>query len=487
MKQLKDILYNVKLSSVAGDMAIEVKDVCFDSRKVSKGSLFVAVRGTQVDGHNYIDKAIKLGAVAVVCEEIPVLHDTNVTFMASENTSLALGVIAANFFDNPSKKLKLIGITGTNGKTSTVTLLFNLFKSLGYQVGLLSTVENKISDEVIKASHTTPDQVSLNELLDQMVKVKCQFAFMEVSSHAIDQNRIAGLEFAGGVFMNISHDHLDYHGTFDKYIAAKKTLFDNLPSSAFALVNMDDRRGQVMLQNTKATKLTFGLKFMTDYKARVLTNSYQGLELDLDGRSVWFRLIGEFNAYNLLAVYGVACELGEDREEVMMMMSALETATGRFESVPNGADIIAIVDYAHTPDALENVLQTIDSFRSGNEKVITVIGCGGDRDQDKRPVMASIATKWSDKVVFTDDNPRTEDPDVIIRQMQEGVGRSFVKKVLTIRDRKEAIKTACSMAGAQDIILVAGKGHETYQEINGVRHDFDDRAVLMEMLELFKD
>ncbi len=477
----------MKLSSVAGDMAIEVKDVCFDSRKVSKGSLFVAVRGTQVDGHNYIDKAIKLGAVAVVCEEIPVLHDTNVTFMASENTSLALGVIAANFFDNPSKKLKLIGITGTNGKTSTVTLLFNLFKSLGYQVGLLSTVENKISDEVIKASHTTPDQVSLNELLDQMVKVKCQFAFMEVSSHAIDQNRIAGLEFAGGVFMNISHDHLDYHGTFDKYIAAKKTLFDNLPSSAFALVNMDDRRGQVMLQNTKATKLTFGLKFMTDYKARVLTNSYQGLELDLDGRSVWFRLIGEFNAYNLLAVYGVACELGEDREEVMMMMSALETATGRFESVPNGADIIAIVDYAHTPDALENVLQTIDSFRSGNEKVITVIGCGGDRDQDKRPVMASIATKWSDKVVFTDDNPRTEDPDVIIRQMQEGVGRSFVKKVLTIRDRKEAIKTACSMAGAQDIILVAGKGHETYQEINGVRHDFDDRAVLMEMLELFKD
>lgn len=468
-------------------MNLDITDVCFDSRAVKEGSLFVAVKGTQVDGHDYIDKAIKSGAVAIVCEEMPLLPDMSVTFVATANTHTALGVIAANFYDNPSRKLKLVGVTGTNGKTTTVTLLYSLFRSLGYSVGLLSTVENKINDRVIKASHTTPDQVSLNRLLSEMVEEKCQVAFMEVSSHAIDQGRIAGLEFTGAVFMNISHDHLDYHKTFDNYIQTKKKLFDNLPSSAFALVNLDDKRGQVMLQNTKATQYAFGLKFMTDYKAKVITNSYQGLELDINGQSVWFRLIGKFNAYNLLAAFAVADILQEEPSEVLMMLSGIETAPGRFEAVNANSEVMAIVDYAHTPDALENVLQTIDSFRSGNEKVITVVGCGGDRDKDKRPVMASIAAKWSDKVIFTDDNPRTENPDKIIKDMMGGVGPSMVRKALVIRDRKEAIKTACSMADSQDIILVAGKGHETYQEINGVRHDFDDRAVLKEMLELFKD
>ncbi|MCV9387131.1 UDP-N-acetylmuramoyl-L-alanyl-D-glutamate--2,6-diaminopimelate ligase [Reichenbachiella ulvae] len=487
MKTLKDILYNVKLTSVSGNTGIEVVDVCFDSRKVQKGSLFVAVKGTQVDGHDYIEKAIKSGAVAVVCEEMPLLPDIHVTFVETGDSAAALGVIASNFFDNPSKKIKLVGITGTNGKTTTVTLLYSLFRSLGYNVGLLSTVQNKINDEVIPSTHTTPDQISLNALLSEMVKQKCEYAFMEVSSHAIDQGRIAGLQYTGAVFMNISHDHLDYHETFDNYIKAKKKLFDGLPSSAFALVNMDDKRGQVMLQNTRARQLAFGLKFMTDYKAKIITNSYQGLELDINGRSVWFRLIGAFNAYNLLAAYAVADILEQDVEEVLLMLSGIETAPGRFESVNADSNVRAIVDYAHTPDALENVLQTIDSFRSGNEKVITVVGCGGDRDKDKRPVMASIAAKWSDKVIFTDDNPRTENPDTIIKEMMGGIGPSMVKKTLIIRDRREAIKTACSLANDEDIILVAGKGHETYQEINGVRHDFDDRAVLKEMLELFKD
>ncbi|UXP30740.1 UDP-N-acetylmuramoyl-L-alanyl-D-glutamate--2,6-diaminopimelate ligase [Reichenbachiella agarivorans] len=487
MKILKDILYNVNLTSVSGNMNIEIADVCFDSRAVKAGSLFVAVKGTQVDGHEYIERAIANGAVAVVCQEMPLLPDRSVTFVETAETHRALGFIASNFYGNPSKKLKLVGVTGTNGKTTTVTLLFRLFRSLGHNVGLLSTVKNQINDRTIKASHTTPDQVSLNRLLKEMVDEGCEYAFMEVSSHAIDQGRIAGLEFAGAVFMNISHDHLDYHLTFDNYIQTKKKLFDSLPATAFALVNLDDKRGQIMTQNTKATQYAFGLKFMTDYKAKIITNSYQGLELDINGQSVWFRLIGKFNAYNLLAVFAVADLLGEEQSEVLMMLSGIETAPGRFEAVNTDSSVRAIVDYAHTPDALENVLQTIDSFRTGNEKVITVVGCGGDRDREKRPVMASIAAKWSDKVIFTDDNPRNENPDMIIKEMMGGIGPTFVKKTLIIRDRREAIKTACSLASDHDIILVAGKGHETYQEIKGVRHDFDDRAILREMLELFKD
>ncbi|MEO9964852.1 MAG: UDP-N-acetylmuramoyl-L-alanyl-D-glutamate--2,6-diaminopimelate ligase [Reichenbachiella sp.] len=483
---LKDILYKVNLTSVAGDMSLEISGVQFDSRKIRKGNLFVAVKGTQVDGHQYIEQAIKKGAIAVVCEDMPSEPTAGITFVATKSSSHALGIIASNFHGNPSEKLKLVGITGTNGKTTTVTLLYKLFRSLGYMVGMLSTVENVINDSIVPSTHTTPDALSLNELLAKMVKEKCQFAFMEVSSHAIEQNRIAGLSFVGAAFMNISHDHLDYHETFENYINTKKKLFDGLSASAFALVNLDDKRGQIMLQNTKAKQYSFGLKFMTDYKAKVITNSYQGLELDINGQSVWFRLIGKFNAYNLLAAYGVAELLHEDTEEVLMMLSGLEPAPGRFEVIDAGSDIIALVDYAHTPDALENVLQTIDSFRSGNEQVITVVGCGGNRDKDKRPVMASIAVKWSDKVIFTDDNPRDEESKAIIDDMMKGVGKSFVKKTLIVQDRKEAIKTACSLANDHDIIVVAGKGHENYQEIKGERIDFDDRKILKEMLELFR-
>ncbi|UXX77707.1 UDP-N-acetylmuramoyl-L-alanyl-D-glutamate--2,6-diaminopimelate ligase [Reichenbachiella carrageenanivorans] len=483
---LKDILYKVNLTSVAGDMGLEINGVQFDSRKVKAGDLFVAVKGTQVDGHAYIGQAIKQGAIAVVCEDMPHEPVSGVTFVATQNSSHALGIIASNYHGNPSNKLKLVGITGTNGKTTTVTLLYKLFRSLGYPVGMLSTVENVINDEVVPSTHTTPDALSLNELLAKMVGEKCQFAFMEVSSHAIDQNRIAGLTFVGAVFMNISHDHLDYHATFENYINSKKKLFDELPASSFALVNLDDKRGQIMLQNTKATHYSFGLKFMTDYKAKVITNSYQGLELDINGQNVWFRLIGKFNAYNLLAAYAVAELLHEDSEEVLMMLSGLEPAPGRFEVVKAESGIIALVDYAHTPDALENVLQTIDGFRSGNEQVITVVGCGGNRDKDKRPVMASIAVKWSDKVIFTDDNPRFEASKDILDDMMKGVGMSFMKKTLVISDRREAIKTACSMANDHDIILVAGKGHEDYQEIKGEKTAFDDRKILKEMLELFR-
>lgn len=483
---LKGILYKVHLTTVSGNMEAMVQDVQFDSRQVSKGSLFVAVKGTQVDGHEYIAQAIASGATAIVCQVMPTELADQVAYIETTDSGLALGIIASNYHGNPSSKLKLIGVTGTNGKTSVVTLLFKLFRAMGYPVGMLSTVQNLINDEVIPSSHTTPDAISLNALLAQMVDKGCQFAFMEVSSHAIDQHRIAGLVFAGASFMNISHDHLDYHGTFDHYIKTKKKLFDGLPSTSFALVNQDDKRGQIMLQNTKANTYTFGLKLMADYKAKIVTNSHQGLELDINGQSIWFRLIGKFNAYNLLAVYAIAELLHEDVEEVLVVLSGLTTAPGRFEHVNIGGDKIAIVDYAHTPDALENVLETIESFRSGNEQVITVVGCGGNRDKDKRPVMGSIAVKWSDKVIFTDDNPRFEESKDILDGIMSGVGKSFVRKTLVISDRKEAIKTACSLANPQDIILVAGKGHENYQEIKGERFDFDDRIILKEMLELFR-
>lgn len=484
---LKDILYNVNLKTVSGDMNTAISTVGFDSRESKPGSLFVAVKGTQVDGHEYIDKALDNGAVAIVCERLPKKFRPEVTYVETSDSSHALGVICANFYDNPSKKIKLVAITGTNGKTTTATLLYNLFRSLGYATGLLSTVKNYVNGKEIAASHTTPDPVSLNELLAQMVKEGCTHAFMEVSSHAIDQNRVAGINFRGAVFTNITHDHLDYHKTFDNYITAKKKLFDQLPSSAFALVNLDDKRGQIMLQNTRAHKFTYGLKFLSDFKARIVTDSLQGLELEIDGNDVWFKLIGKFNAYNILAAYATGVLLDEEKGDLLTSLSGAMAAPGRFEQVSVGSGVIAIVDYAHTPDALENVLQTINSFRTRNEQMITVVGCGGDRDKGKRPIMASIAVKWSDKVIFTNDNPRNEDPDEIIKDMQAGVGKTYQKKTLVINDRREAIKTACSMAGEKDIILVAGKGHEDYQEIKGVKHHFDDREVLREMLEMFKN
>ncbi|MFA0962820.1 UDP-N-acetylmuramoyl-L-alanyl-D-glutamate--2,6-diaminopimelate ligase [Roseivirga sp. BDSF3-8] len=482
MMALKDIVYRVSLKSVSGDMNDSVTGITFDSRAVNKGDLFVAVRGTATDGHLYIDKALEKGASAIVCEELPADLKEGVTWIEVENSAKALGLIASNYYNNPSSRLSIIGVTGTNGKTTTVSLLFRLFSKLGYKCGLLSTVVNRIGTEEVKATHTTPDALQLNELLDRMAKEGCTHVFMEASSHALVQERMAGLAFRGAVFSNISHDHLDYHGTFEEYIKAKKKLFDELPKGAFALVNADDRRANVMLQNTKASKKSFSLKSMSDYKARVLSNTLEGLELDIDNKVGWYRLIGDFNAYNLLAVYSVAVELGEDPEEVLTALSELKPAPGRFEHVPNKLGITAIVDYAHTPDALENVLATIKEVRTTNEQVITVVGCGGDRDKAKRPLMAEIACRFSDKVILTSDNPRTEDPERIIKDMQEGVSASNYRKAMSITNRREAIKAALGMAQAGDIVLVAGKGHETYQEIDGIRHDFDDKKVIADVL-----
>jgi len=482
--ELKDILYKVSLTSSYGDMSVDVKGICFDSRKVRPGFLFIAIKGTQSDGHEYIARAIELGAIAVVCEKLPDTVTDKITFVSVKNSGQALGIIASNFFGNPSEKMKLTGVTGTNGKTTVATLLYKLFTTLGHRSGLISTVENRIVDQVIPSTHTTPDPIQLNELLRRMLEEKCTHVFMEVSSHAIDQERIAGLKFVGALFTNITHDHLDYHLTFENYIKAKKKYFDELGSDAFALVNADDKRGMVMMQNTKATKYSFGLKKMVDFKAKIITNSIEGLELELAGKTVWFKLIGDFNAYNLLAVYGAAVLLGEDSDEVLVKLSSLSGAVGRFELVLPGSKKIAIVDYAHTPDALKNVLETIAQFRSGNEQVITVVGCGGNRDRTKRPMMASIACRLSDKVVLTSDNPRDEDPIEIIKEMQTGVMPTEARKTLIIADREEAIKTACMMAKEKDIILVAGKGHETYQEIKGVKYPFDDREVVERMLKL---
>ncbi len=484
MAELKDIVYKVSLTSSYGNMHVEVLNLCFDSRKVTPGTLFVAVRGTQSDGHAYIEKAVAQGAVAVVCEKLPEMITETVTYVTVKSSAHALGVIAANFYDNPSDKLKLTGVTGTNGKTTTATLLFQLFTKLGYAVGLISTVENRINDTVVPSTHTTPDPIQLNELLKRMVEAGCSHVFMEVSSHAVDQERIAGVKFAGAIFTNITHDHLDYHKTFENYIKAKKKFFDDLNSDAFALVNADDKRGMVMLQNTRATKQTFGLKKMVDFKGKIITNSIEGLELEVGGKNVWFKIVGDFNAYNLLGVYGAAMLLGEDSEEVLTQLSSLTGAPGRFELVMPGAKVTAIVDYAHTPDALKNVLETIAQFRTGNEQVITVVGCGGNRDKTKRPLMASIACRFSDKVVLTSDNPRDEDPMEIIREMQTGVTPTETRKTLVMADREEAIKTACMMAKDHDIILVAGKGHEDYQEIKGVKYPFDDREVVARMIKL---
>ncbi len=482
MKVLKDILYKVSLTSTIGDMERRVSGIVFDSRKVEERSAFVAVPGTQVDGHEFIATALEKGATVIVCERLPEVIQEGITYVQVVNSAKALGIMASNFFDNPSEKIKVVAVTGTNGKTTTVTLLHQLFVAMGYSTGLLSTVENKINSEVIPATHTTPDAVSVQALLRKMVDSGCTHCFMEASSHAIVQERIAGLKLAGAAFTNITHDHLDYHGTFDEYIKAKKKLFDELPKDAFALVNGDDKRGLVMLQNCKATHQTFALKTSADFKAKILSNTLEGLELDIHGKQIWFRMIGAFNAYNLLGVLGVAVLLGEDEDEVLRALSGIRGAKGRFDRISIGG-IIAIVDYAHTPDALENVLKTINGVRTGNEQLITVVGCGGNRDKTKRPVMAKIAVSESTKAIFTSDNPRFEDPMDILREMQAGVGPSDLRKTLTIEDRREAIKTAVMLSKKGDIILIAGKGHEDYQEIKGVKHHFDDAEVVTEILE----
>ncbi len=485
MQLLKDILYKVHITSTSGSTDVEVNSICFDSRKVVPGSLFIAIVGLQSDGHDFIETAISAGATSILCVKLPEAISDKVTFVTVKDSSIALGIIASNFYGNPSSKLKLVGVTGTNGKTTVATLLYKLFSSLGYKCGMLSTVVNKIVDKDIPATHTTPDPIQINELLIKMIEANCTHCFMEVSSHAVAQGRIEGLHFIGALFTNITHDHLDYHRTFESYIRAKKGFFDGLSSDAFALVNTDDKRGMVMLQNTKAQKKTLALKKMADFKAKIITNSIEGLELEIGERHVWFKLIGDFNAYNLLTVYGAACLLGEDPEMVLMKLSALTSAPGRFELILPGSKFTAIVDYAHTPDALKNVLETIEHFRTGNEQVIAVIGCGGDRDKTKRPLMAAVACKYSSKIIFTSDNPRSEDPMEIIKEMQTGVGPTDAKKTLVMVDREEAIKTACMLAKEKDIILIAGKGHENYQEIKGVKYPFDDKEVVTRMLKMF--
>lgn len=483
MANLQNILYKVRLQEVNGSTNIEVKDVQIDSRKVSAGSLFVAVRGTVADGHNYISTAIEKGAVAIVCEDLPLMLLENITYIKVNNSSEAVAYIAHNFYDEPSTKLKLVGVTGTNGKTTIATLLFKLFTQLGYTCGLLSTVQNQISNQVLASTHTTPDAISLNALLKQMVDAGCTHVFMECSSHAIHQHRITGLKFTGALFSNITHDHLDYHKTFDEYIRVKKKFFDDLPSSAFAISNLDDKRGTVMLQNTGAHKYYYSLKNVADFKGKILENALTGLVMLVNDKEVHFRLIGEFNAYNLLAVYGAAICLDENNDEVLRVLSSLQGAEGRFDYVISNKQIIGIVDYAHTPDALENVLATIKKLRKGYEQVITVVGCGGDRDKAKRPVMAQVAAELSDKVILTSDNPRSEDPQEIINDMLQGLNSAAKRKSRSILDRKEAITTAVEMANKEDIILVAGKGHEKYQDIKGVKHSFDDKAVLKETFE----
>lgn len=476
MKKLSEILASVKIEQKINSEDIEIKDIQFDSRKVTQGSVFVATRGTQLDGHDFIDKSIENGAKVIVCEEV--LKDYNAIVIIVKNTAIALGQMAANFYDNPSQKLKVVAVTGTNGKTTNVTLLYNLFKKLGYKVGVLSTVQNYVDDKIIAATHTTPDAVQMNHLMAQMVDAGCAYCFMEASSHAIHQERMAGLSLAGAVFTNITHDHLDYHITFDNYISAKKKLFDDLPQSAFALANMDDKRGAIMLQNTKATKHFFSLKNIAEFKARLLSNGLQGLEMDIENQSVWFRLIGEFNAYNLLGVYATAVLLGQNKQKVLTALSATSGAKGRFEQVISKSGIIGIVDYAHTPDALENVLKTIESLRTRNETVFAIVGCGGNRDNAKRPIMANMACKYADKAILTSDNPRNEDPEDILNQMETGIEGQYFKKFVRITDRHKAIQHAVNQAKPNDIILLAGKGHENYQEIKGLKHHFDDREEL---------
>ncbi len=479
-RKVADIIKSLTILKQSGSLDVQVSEIVFDSRNAKKGSAFVAVKGVSADGHDFIPKVIEAGC-SVIISENEVVVPANVTLIITDNSSKALALMANNFYDEPSKKLKLVGVTGTNGKTTTTTLLFNLYTKLGYHCGLLSTVVNKIGDKNIPSTHTTPDPVSLNALLAQMVNEGCSHCFMEVSSHAIHQHRITGLSFVGGVFTNITHDHLDYHKTFAEYITVKKAFFDNLGKDAFALTNVDDKNGMVMLQNTAASKHSYSLKSPSDFKVKVVENQFSGLVLNINGIEIWTRLIGDFNAYNLLAVYSVSQLLGEDSTEVLTAISTLESVEGRFQYFQSDTGIIAIVDYAHTPDALENVLKTIANIRTKNETVYTVIGCGGDRDKTKRPEMAAIACERSDKVILTSDNPRSEDPNTILDEMMVGVEGQYFKKTLSIVDRAQAIKTAVSMAEKGDIILVAGKGHEKYQEIKGVKHDFDDMLITKDL------
>lgn len=486
MKTIQQLTQALPDAQVIGNANTTVLHLTYDSRMVGEGSLFFAVKGTQVDGHKYIADVIEKGAAAIVCEVLPDTLDETVTYIKVSNTSEAMGLMAAEFYDHPSKKLKLTAITGTNGKTTVATLLFRLFRSFGHNVGLLSTVQNQINETVIPSTHTTPDSIRINELLEHMVDEGCEYAFMEASSHAIHQNRIKGLHFAGTVFSNITHDHLDYHGTFSNYINAKKKLFDDVNEDAFALTNKDDKNGLVMLQNTKATRYTYSLKAMADFKAKILESDFSGMLLNIDEQEAWFRLVGNFNAYNILAVYGTAFLLGKEKTEIIKHLSNIEAVKGRFEYVRSKDGVIAIVDYAHTPDALKNILDTINEIRTQNEQLITVVGCGGNRDAAKRPVMADIATEYSNKVIFTSDNPRDENPETILDEMQKGVKPLHFKKTLRITDRKEAIKAAIANANKGDIILVAGKGHENYQEIKGVKHHFDDKETVLELFELMR-
>jgi len=480
---LKDILYKVAIEAVNGSTEIAINKMDFDSRKIEANDVFVAIRGSISDGHDYIEKAIQSGAVAVVCEVFPETIVDGVTYVQVKDTNMALAFMAANYFGDPSQKLKLVGITGTNGKTTIASLLYQLFKKAGFKVGLISTVKILVDEVEYKATHTTPDSITINHYLKAMADIGVDYCFMEVSSHGIHQKRTEALHFVGGVFTNLSHDHLDYHPTFAEYRDVKKSFFDNLPKSAFALSNIDDKNGAVMLQNTAARKLTYALKSYADYKAQILENQLSGLLLKINGNEVWVKLIGTFNAYNVLAIFGTAVELGLDSLEVLRLLSDLESVSGRFQYIVSTTNITAIVDYAHTPDALENVLKTINDIRTKNEQLITVVGCGGNRDKAKRPIMAGIASELSDKTILTSDNPRNEDPVVIINEMEKGVAAQNYKKVLAITDRMQAIKTACQLAQTNDIILIAGKGHETYQEINGVRHDFDDMKIVKEILE----
>lgn len=481
--KIEALLNGILAQQIGESKGIDIKAIQFDSRLVTTNTLFVAIKGVQTDGHDYINKAIDQGATAILCEQI-VEPKENVFYIVVEDAALAMGIMARNFYGDPSANLQLVGITGTNGKTTTATLLYQLFMKLGYTVGLISTVENKIGEKIIPSTHTTPDVLALNRLLVQMNEAGCEYAFMEVSSHAIEQQRIAGVHFVGGVFTNITHDHLDYHKTFQNYIYAKKKFFDQLPTTAFALTNIDDKRGAVMLQNTLATKVTYALKSMATYKAKVIENSLSGLIMDLDGEEFYARLVGGFNAYNLLCVYATARLLEADKLEVMAALSALDSAEGRFDFWQDAkTGIVSIVDYAHTPDALEKVLQTIDKLRTGTEKIITVVGCGGDRDTNKRPMMAKVACDYSQQVILTSDNPRTEVPSVILEQMEVGVPQYAKRYTLIIEDRRQAIRTACQLATNGDIILVAGKGHEKYQDVKGVKLPFDDKEELRKALE----
>jgi len=484
MRYLSDLIDGLAFTELQGSADVEITAIAFDSRQVIPGAMFVAVKGTQVDGHDYIDQAIKKGAIAVICEDLPAHTAGEVDFLMVADSSKALSLVAANFYGNPSAQLKLVGVTGTNGKTTVATLLYQLFRDLGYKCGLLSTVENQINGKVIPSTHTTPDPIELNRLLEEMVAQGCDYCFMEVSSHAVAQQRVANLQFAGGIFTNLTHDHLDYHKTFNSYLKAKKAFFDGLPKSAFALTNSDDKNGHIMLQNSQAHKKTYGLKSMADYKARILENQFGGLLLHIDNEEVWFKMVGTFNAYNLLAVYATAMLLEQNKAKVLTSLSKLTGAEGRFEYIVAPNKVIGIVDYAHTPDAVQNVLSTIHDIRKGSEKVITVIGCGGDRDKTKRPIMARVASEWSDKVILTSDNPRSEDPAQIIKDMIEGVDPAFKRHTVSIVDRREAIKTACMLANPGDIILVAGKGHEKYQESHGVKNHFDDMEELEEQFKL---